>query len=85
MGDCWQHLIVLWEWAHSEHSPSSLDGPTHNVHPGSLNQPMWVFPSPLVKLHMGFNDCYGINLPHYVVVGQVPMYLSLCKGTSCLV
>ena len=63
-----QHLIALWEWAHSEHSPNSLDRPTCNVRPLSHNGPTWAFPSPTVKLHMGFNDYYGINLLHYVML-----------------
>ena len=64
MQDRRQHVIVLWKWAHLEHSHSSLDGLTRNVRTLSLNGPTWAFPSPLVKMHVGFNDYYGINLLH---------------------
>ena len=54
----------ICRWAHSEPLHSSLDGPTRNVRTFSFNGPTWAFPSPSVKMHVGFNDYYGINLLH---------------------
>jgi hypothetical protein len=67
MRDRRQHLIVLWEWAHSQYSPSSLDGPTRDIRPLLLDGPTWAFTRSSVKMHMGSNGYYDKYLLHYVV------------------
>ena len=66
------------QWAH---------GPTCNVHLHSLNGPMWAFTRLLVKIHMGFNDYYGINLLHGLEKrkhGKLKCYKLLTNVLSCI-
>ena len=73
---------IVWQWhlPHPNISAHLIFGPIHVLRPLSLDGPTWAFPSWSTNMHMGFYECIGNSVRHYVTIPLVTTWKKTCFG-----